>query len=46
MENLFCADGGSFVTSSGFNPTLKIQALALRMAGNLVSPGSAERVLP
>jgi choline dehydrogenase-like flavoprotein len=45
VENLFCADGGAFVTSSGFNPTLTIQALALRMAGNLVSPGNAERVL-
>lgn len=45
IENLYCADGGVFVTSSGFNPTLTIQALALRAAGNIVSPGSPERVL-
>jgi gluconate 2-dehydrogenase alpha chain len=45
VENLYCADGGTFVTSSGYNPTLTIHALALRMAGNIVSPGSAERVL-
>ncbi len=45
VENLYCADGAAFVTSSGYNPTLTIHALALRMAGDLVAPGSAERVL-
>lgn len=45
LENLYCGDGGVFVTSSGFNPTLTLQALSLRMAGNIVSPGSAERML-
>jgi gluconate 2-dehydrogenase alpha chain len=45
LANLYCADGGVFVTSSGYNPTLTIQALALRTAGNLVFPGSPERVL-
>jgi gluconate 2-dehydrogenase alpha chain len=45
LENLYCGDGAVFVTSSGFNPTLTLQALALRMAGNIVAPGSAERVL-
>ncbi len=45
LENLYCADGAVFVTSSGFNPTLTIHALALRTAGNIVSPGNAERVL-
>jgi len=45
LENLYCADGAVFVTSSGFNPTLTIQALALRTAGNIVFPGSPERVL-
>jgi choline dehydrogenase-like flavoprotein len=45
IENLHCADGGVFVTSSGYNPTLTIHALALRMAGNILSPGSAQRVL-
>jgi len=45
LENLYCGDGAVFVTSSGFNPTLTLQALSLRMAGSIVSPGSAERVL-
>ena len=45
LENLYCADGAVFVTSSGFNPTLTIQAVALRTAGTLVFPGSPERVL-
>lgn len=45
LENLYCADGGVFVSSSGFNPTLTLQALALRMAGNIISPGNAERAL-
>ncbi len=45
LENVFCADGGVFVTSSGFNPTLTIQALALRTAGNIVFPGNPERAL-
>jgi len=45
LENLYCADGGVFVTSSGFNPTLTIQAMSLRTAGNIVFPGSPERAL-
>jgi choline dehydrogenase-like flavoprotein len=45
LDNLYCADGSIFVTSSGYNPTLTIQALALRTAGNLVFPGSPERVI-
>ncbi|MEX1255886.1 MAG: GMC family oxidoreductase [Dehalococcoidia bacterium] len=45
LENLYCADGATFVTSSGYNPTLTIHALALRMAGNLISPSNAARVL-
>jgi choline dehydrogenase-like flavoprotein len=40
LDNLYCADGGVFVTSSGYNPTLTIQALALRTAGNLVFPAA------
>jgi choline dehydrogenase-like flavoprotein len=32
LANLYCADGGVFVTSTGYNPTLTIQALALRQA--------------
>ncbi|MBI4518441.1 MAG: GMC family oxidoreductase [Deltaproteobacteria bacterium] len=45
LDNLYCADGGVFVTGSGYNPTLTIIALALRLAGALVSPGSPEHVL-
>lgn len=32
VDNLHCADGGVFVTSSGYNPTLTLIALALRTA--------------
>lgn len=39
IDNLFCADGGVFVTSSGYNPTLTIIALAMRMA-NEITAGS------
>jgi choline dehydrogenase-like flavoprotein len=45
VDNLYCMDGGVFVTGSGYNPTLTIIALALRAAANLVSPGNAERAL-
>lgn len=45
LDNLYCADGAVFVTSSGYNPTLTIQALTLRTAGNIVFPGSLERAL-
>jgi choline dehydrogenase-like flavoprotein len=45
LENVYCTDGSVFPTSSGFNPTLTIQALALRAAGNIVFPGSPERVI-
>jgi choline dehydrogenase-like flavoprotein len=45
LDNLYSMDGGVFVTSSGYNPTLTILTLALRAAANLVSPGSPERVL-
>jgi len=45
VDNLYCTDGGVFVTSSGYNPTLTIITLALRAAANLVSPGHPERVI-
>ncbi|MBZ0272284.1 GMC family oxidoreductase [bacterium] len=32
IDNLWCADGGVFTTSTGYNPTLTIQALAWRQA--------------
>ncbi len=45
LDNLYCADGGVFVTGSGYNPTLTIIALALRTAAAIVSPADPERVL-
>lgn len=45
VDNLYAVDGSVFVTSSGYNPTLTIIALALRAAAHLVSPSSPERVL-
>ncbi len=45
LDNLYSMDGGVFVTSSGYNPTLTIETLALRAAAKIVSPSSPERVL-
>jgi choline dehydrogenase-like flavoprotein len=45
VANLYCVDGSLFPTSSGFNPTLTIMALATWVAGSMVFPGSPERVL-
>lgn len=45
VDNLYCMDGGAFVTSSGYNPTLTIITLALRAAANVVFPGSPEQVI-
>ncbi len=46
VDNLYCMDGGVFVSSSGYNPTLTIITLALRAAGNLLYPNNPQRVLP
>jgi choline dehydrogenase-like flavoprotein len=45
VDNLYCVDGSVFVTGSGYNPTPTIIALALRIAGAIVSPSAPERVL-
>jgi choline dehydrogenase-like flavoprotein len=45
LDNLYCVDGGVFPTGSGYNPTPTIIALALRIAGAIVSPGAPERAL-
>jgi len=37
VENLYCADGGLFVTSTGYNPTLTQQALAARQAHHILT---------
>lgn len=39
IENLFCADGGLFPTGSGYNPTLTIIAVALRVGHLLAGTG-------
>lgn len=39
IDNLYCADGAVFVTSSGYNPTLTIIALALRAANRIATGG-------
>ena len=36
LENLYCADGGVYVTSTGYNPTVTIQALACRQAHHIL----------
>ena len=36
LANLYCADGGLFVTSTGYNPTLAQQALAARQAHHIL----------
>ena len=45
LGNVWCADGALFPTSSGFQPTLTIQALALWVAANIVSPTDPTSVL-
>jgi len=42
LENLYCADGGVFVTSTGYNPTLTIQALACRQAYDILASARSE----
>jgi len=45
LGNVWAADGSLFPTSSGFNPTLTIQALALWVGANIVSPADPTTVL-
>ncbi len=45
VGNLYAADGALFPTSSGFNPTLTIMALATRVGAAMVAPGAPERAL-
>ena len=40
IQNLYCADGGLFPTSSGFNPTMTIIALATWVGANIANPGA------
>jgi gluconate 2-dehydrogenase alpha chain len=43
--NLFASDGSLFPTSSGYNPTMTIVALSLRVAAAMVNPTSPESVI-
>ena len=45
LENLWSMDGAPFPTSSGYNPTLTLQSLALRNAGAIVDPARPESVI-
>jgi choline dehydrogenase-like flavoprotein len=46
VGNLYAADGSTFPTASGFNPTMTIVAMAAYVAGGIASPGHPERALP
>jgi choline dehydrogenase-like flavoprotein len=45
VGNLWAADGALFPTSSGFNPTLTIVALGLRVGAGIAYPGDPDRAL-
>jgi choline dehydrogenase-like flavoprotein len=45
LGNLWASDGALFPTSSGYNPTMTIIALALRVAAAMVNPGSPQSVI-
>lgn len=45
IGNLWATDGALFPTSSGFNPTLTIMALATYVAGGIAYPGSPSKAI-
>jgi choline dehydrogenase-like flavoprotein len=45
IQNLYCSDGALFPTSSGYNPTMTICALACWVGANMVSPGNPTQAL-
>jgi choline dehydrogenase-like flavoprotein len=45
VGNLYASDGSLFPTSSGYNPTMTIVALALRVAAAIVNPTSPASVI-
>jgi choline dehydrogenase-like flavoprotein len=45
IGNLYAADGCLFPTSSGYNPTMTIIAVAMRVAGGMLFPGNPEQSL-
>jgi len=46
LENVYVADGSVFASAGGFNPTLTIMALALRMARHLAGQPASPAVAP
>ena len=46
VENVYVGDGSVFVSAGGFNPTLTIMALSLRMARHLSGSPSAPAAAP
>jgi choline dehydrogenase-like flavoprotein len=44
VPNLYIADGSTFVTSTGVNPTSTIVAIALRMADQLIAERASQQV--
>ncbi len=45
IGNLYASDGALFPTSSGYNPTMTIVALALRVGAAMVNPASPASVI-
>jgi choline dehydrogenase-like flavoprotein len=45
IGNLYATDSSIWPTSSGYNPILTIVTVATRCAGNMVFPGSPEKVI-
>ena len=45
LGNLYAADGALFPTSSGYNPTMTIVTLALRVAAAIINPTSPSSVI-
>jgi choline dehydrogenase-like flavoprotein len=45
IGNLWASDGALFPTSSGYNPTMTVVALALRVAAAIVNPTSPSSVI-
>ncbi len=45
VQNLYCSDGALFPTSSGYNPTMTIVALACWVGANMVFPGSPTQAI-
>ncbi|MEP6862360.1 MAG: GMC oxidoreductase [Deltaproteobacteria bacterium] len=45
IGNLYASDGSLFPTSTGFNPTMTIVTVALRVAAAMVNPTSPASVI-